>query len=107
MRYTLRLDFNNPVNSSTLSSMIAYKYQSDKCACKFMVHDSVWIATVQVSHSSATELQHPSVWRARVTGALTASQSVNSGNTWSLNALDIGIPDPSQAKKWLMYQQIA
>jgi hypothetical protein len=33
--------------------------------------------------------------RLLVTGALTASQSVNSGNTWSLNALDIGIPDPS------------
>ena len=29
------------------------------------------------------------------TGALTASQSVTSGNTFSLEALDVGIPDPS------------
>ena len=33
--------------------------------------------------------------RLLATGALTASQNVNSGNTFSLNALDIGIPDPS------------
>lgn len=30
-----------------------------------------------------------------VTGSLTASQSVTSGNTFSLEALDVGIPDPS------------
>ena len=29
------------------------------------------------------------------TGSLTASQSVTSGNTFSLESLDIGIPDPS------------
>jgi len=33
--------------------------------------------------------------RLLVTGALTASQSVTTGNTFSLEALDIGIPDPS------------
>jgi len=33
--------------------------------------------------------------RLLVTGSLTASQSVTSGNTFSLEALDIGIPDPS------------
>jgi len=33
--------------------------------------------------------------RLLVTGALTASQSVTSGNTFSLEALDVGIPDPS------------
>jgi hypothetical protein len=30
-----------------------------------------------------------------VTGSLTASQSVTTGNTFSLEALDVGIPDPS------------
>lgn len=30
-----------------------------------------------------------------VTGSLTASQSVTSGNTFSLESLDVGIPDPS------------
>lgn len=34
--------------------------------------------------------------RLLVTGSLTASQSVTSGNTFSLEALDVGIPDPSQ-----------
>ena len=34
--------------------------------------------------------------RLLVTGALTASQSVTTGNTFSLEALDVGIPDPSQ-----------
>jgi|TARA_Y200000002_G_C22559117_1_gene611672 hypothetical protein len=33
--------------------------------------------------------------RLLVTGALTASQSVTSGNTFALSSLDIGIPDPS------------
>lgn len=33
--------------------------------------------------------------RLLVTGTLTASQSVTTGNTFSLEALDIGIPDPS------------
>ena len=33
--------------------------------------------------------------RLLVTGALTASQSVTTGNTFSLEALDVGIPDPS------------
>ena len=33
--------------------------------------------------------------RLLVTGALTASQSVTRGNTFSLEALDVGIPDPS------------
>ena len=33
--------------------------------------------------------------RLLVTGALTASQSVTTGNTFSLQALDVGIPDPS------------
>lgn len=33
--------------------------------------------------------------RLLATGALTASQSVATGNTFSLQALDIGIPDPS------------
>jgi len=33
--------------------------------------------------------------RLLVTGSLTASQSVTSGNTFSLETLDIGIPDPS------------
>ena len=33
--------------------------------------------------------------RLLVTGLLTASQSVTTGNTFSLEALDIGIPDPS------------
>lgn len=33
--------------------------------------------------------------RLLVTGSLTASQSVTNGNTFSLEALDIGIPDPS------------
>lgn len=33
--------------------------------------------------------------RLLVTGSLTASQSVTTGNTFSLEALDIGIPDPS------------
>jgi len=33
--------------------------------------------------------------RLLVTGSLTASQSVTSGNTFSLEALDVGIPDPS------------
>lgn len=33
--------------------------------------------------------------RLLVTGALNASQSVNSGNQFDISALDIGIPDPS------------
>lgn len=33
--------------------------------------------------------------RLLATGTLTASQSVTTGNTFSLEALDIGIPDPS------------
>ena len=33
--------------------------------------------------------------RLLVTGALTASQSVTTGNTFSLESLDVGIPDPS------------
>ena len=33
--------------------------------------------------------------RLLVTSALTASQSVTSGNTFSLEALDVGIPDPT------------
>ena len=33
--------------------------------------------------------------RLLVTGSLTASQSVTSGNTFSLEALDVGIPDTS------------
>ena len=33
--------------------------------------------------------------RLLVTRALTASQSVTSGNTFSLEALDVGIPDPT------------
>ncbi len=33
--------------------------------------------------------------RLLVTGALTASQAVTNGNTFSLEALDVGIPDPS------------
>lgn len=33
--------------------------------------------------------------RLLVAGSLTASQSVTSGNTFSLASLDIGIPDPS------------
>ena len=33
--------------------------------------------------------------RLLVTGSLTASQAVTSGNTFSLEALDVGIPDPS------------
>jgi len=33
--------------------------------------------------------------RLLVTGSLTASQSVTTGNTFSLEALDVGIPDPS------------
>jgi hypothetical protein len=33
--------------------------------------------------------------RLLVTGSLTAAQQVTSGNTFSLEALDIGIPDPS------------
>lgn len=33
--------------------------------------------------------------RLLVTGSLSASQSVTTGNTFSLDALDVGIPDPS------------
>tara|TARA_R110002020_G_scaffold27865_2_gene89526 strand:+ start:53 stop:424 length:372 start_codon:yes stop_codon:yes gene_type:complete len=33
--------------------------------------------------------------RLLVTGSLTATQSVTTGNTFSLEALDVGIPDPS------------
>ena len=33
--------------------------------------------------------------RLLVTGSLTTSQNVTSGNTFSLEALDVGIPDPS------------
>jgi hypothetical protein len=33
--------------------------------------------------------------RLLVTGSLTASQAVTSGNTFSLEALEVGIPDPS------------
>ena len=33
--------------------------------------------------------------RLLVAGALTASQSVTTGNTFSLASLDVGIPDPS------------
>ena len=33
--------------------------------------------------------------RLLATGALTASQSVTSGNTFTLAAFDIGIPDPA------------
>lgn len=33
--------------------------------------------------------------RMLVTGSLSASQSVTTGNTFSLDALDVGIPDPS------------
>ncbi len=33
--------------------------------------------------------------RLLVTGSLTQQQSVTSGNTFSLEALDVGIPDPS------------
>ena len=49
-------------------------------------------ATGPATHYSITDTTNS---RLLVTGSLTASQSVASGNTFSLESLDIGIPDPS------------
>ena len=48
--------------------------------------------TGTATHYAITDVSNT---RLLVTGSLTASQSVTSGNTFSLDALDIGIPDPS------------
>ena len=48
--------------------------------------------TGTATHYSITDTSNS---RLLVTGSLTASQSVASGNTFSLESLDIGIPDPS------------
>lgn len=49
-------------------------------------------ATGTATHYAITDTTNS---RLLVTGALTASQSVTTGNTFSLEALDVGIPDPS------------
>tara|TARA_B100000900_G_scaffold342669_1_gene306161 strand:- start:122 stop:493 length:372 start_codon:yes stop_codon:yes gene_type:complete len=48
--------------------------------------------TGNATHYAITDTNNS---RLLVTGSLTASQSVTSGNTFSLEALDVGIPDPS------------
>lgn len=48
--------------------------------------------TGTATHYAITDVSNT---RLLVTGTLTASQSVTSGNTFSLDALDVGIPDPS------------
>ena len=48
--------------------------------------------TGTATHYAITDVSNT---RLLVTGTLTASQSVTSGNTFSLEALDVGIPDPS------------
>tara|TARA_Y100000994_G_C15589779_1_gene400124 strand:- start:465 stop:836 length:372 start_codon:yes stop_codon:yes gene_type:complete len=48
--------------------------------------------TGTATHYAITDVSNT---RLLVTGSLTASQSVTSGNTFSLDALDVGIPDPS------------
>jgi len=49
-------------------------------------------ATGTATHYAITDTTNS---RLLVTGALTAAQSVTTGNTFSLEALDVGIPDPS------------
>ena len=48
--------------------------------------------TGTATHYAITDVSNT---RLLVTGTLTASQSVTSGNTFSLEALNVGIPDPS------------
>ena len=48
--------------------------------------------TGTATHYSITDVSNT---RLLVTGSLSSSQSVASGNTFSLESLDIGIPDPS------------
>mgnify|MGYP006272519519 CR=1 FL=1 len=48
--------------------------------------------TGTATHYAITDVSNT---RLLVTGSLTASQSVTSGNTFSLETLDVGIPDPS------------
>jgi len=48
--------------------------------------------TGTATHYAITDVSNT---RLLCTGSLTASQSVTSGNTFSLDALDVGIPDPS------------
>ena len=48
--------------------------------------------TGTVTHYAITDTNNS---RLLLTGALNASQVVTSGNTFSVNALDIGIPDPT------------
>ena len=49
-------------------------------------------ATGTATHYSISDTTNS---RLLVTGSLTATQSVTTGNTFSLEALDVGIPDPS------------
>lgn len=49
-------------------------------------------ATGTATHYAITDTTNS---RLLVTGSLTATQSVTTGNTFSLEALDVGIPDPS------------
>jgi hypothetical protein len=56
------------------------------------ISDGTVTATGSATHYAITDTTNS---RLLVTGALTASQSVTSGNQFSLETLDIGIPDPS------------
>ena len=56
------------------------------------ISDGTVTGTGTATHYSLTDTNNS---RLLVTGSLTASQSVTSGNTFSLEALDVGIPDPS------------
>jgi len=56
------------------------------------ISDGTVTGTGTATHYALTDTNNS---RLLVTGSLTASQSVTSGNTFSLEALDVGIPDPS------------
>jgi hypothetical protein len=56
------------------------------------ISDGTVTGTGSATHYAITDTTNS---RLLVTGSLTASQSVTSGNTFSLETLDIGIPDPS------------
>ena len=56
------------------------------------ISDASVTGTGTATHFAITDVSNS---RLLVTGALNASQSVNSGNQFDISALDIGIPDPS------------
>lgn len=56
------------------------------------ISDGTVTATGTATHFALTDTSNS---RLLATGALSASQSVTSGNTFTLTSLDIGIPDPA------------